>query len=114
MALRMRKAAGQLRLFCPSLDHRDFYIWRYGTYFDETFDEERYLDAKDRHDFNALFDDGESTFIECAACGLAFWESHPPEQLEEEPLAPDPHPHSHLRRDARLARGVRGDREAAS
>ena len=74
---RLLEREGQRRLFCPSLDRNDYRCMtsRYSGYFGwgDEVDEELYRDALDRHDFEPVCNDGEETFLICAACDVDLW-----------------------------------------
>ena len=66
--LRMREAAGQLRLFCPSVNWLEFYCYREPWRGEPVFLEELFEEALDRHEFVPEWDDGEETGMYCAVC----------------------------------------------
>ena len=66
--LKLRERAGQMRLLCPGLDHRDFYDWM-PLLHEPRFNAQRFDDACDRHHFAAVVDDGAETLLKCEYCG---------------------------------------------
>ena len=69
---RLLERAGQRRLFCEDIDRAGFWRWP-EVWGGLDFDDDAYDAAVDTHEFEALLNDGEATFLVCAACDAEIW-----------------------------------------